>query len=75
VSTERLLGGDPEHVGHAVVQRLGAADFYGIDLSTVQIIRLVPGSEGSSRYPPHPFASIDGNATNQWSYRRAMRLL
>jgi hypothetical protein len=33
VSTERLLGGDPEHLGHAVVQRLGAADFYGIDLA------------------------------------------
>jgi hypothetical protein len=33
VSTERLLRGDPEHVGHAVVQRLGAANFYGINVA------------------------------------------
>jgi len=33
VSTERLLGGDPEHVGHAVVQRLGIANDFRIDVA------------------------------------------
>ena len=33
VSAERLLGGDAEHVGHAVVQRLGATNYFRIDVA------------------------------------------
>ena len=32
-STERLLGGGPEHIGHAVVQRMGVADYFRIDVA------------------------------------------
>ena len=33
VSTERLLGGNPEHVGHTVVQRPGVANCFRIDVA------------------------------------------
>ena len=33
VSTERLLSSDPQHVRHAVVQRLGVANYFRIDVA------------------------------------------
>ena len=54
VSTERLLGGDPEHVGHSVVQRLGVANCFRIDVAHTGI-RLVGEPQDRDRHLRQPW--------------------